>query len=117
MTQITIKRTGLPPLRFTGEKIGSGDTRIEHGNRANRWTEVNIYITKGCKWIAEVRSITCWQGEHDHFKASSFDTPKELIDWLSEDNDGVLGRASQEACDNAAKNSTTFAESFVELID
>ena len=114
---IQINRTGEPPLRFTGVEIGSGDTRIEGGNRANRWTEVTIYRTKGGKLIAHVGYRTCWQGEHDTDNAKSFETPAELVEWLKDDNDGRLGRASQEACEDAAKNDEAFGKAFVEEVE
>ena len=114
---ITITRTGEPPLRFTGIEIGSGDTKIDGGNRANRWTEVTIYITKGGKYVAHVGYRTCWQGEHDTDNARSFATPIELVEWLRSDNDGRLGRASQEACEEAAKNDEAFGKSFVEEVE
>ena len=114
---IQITRTGEPPLRFTGTKIGSGDTQIEGGNRANRWTEVNIYVTRGGKYIAHVGYRTCWQGEHGSDNARSFATPTELIGWLRSDNEGRLGRASQEACEDAAKNDDAFGKAFVEEVE
>ena len=114
---ITITRTGEPPLRFAGFEIGSGDTKIDGGNRANRWTEVTIYITKGGKYVAHVGHRTCWQGEHDTDNARSFATPVELVEWLKNDNDGRLGRASQEACEEAAKNDEAFGKAFVEEVD
>lgn len=117
MKSVTITRTGEPPLRFTGVEIGSGDTRIEGGNRANRWTEVTIYRTKGGKLIAHVGYRTCWQGEHDTDNAKSFETPAELVEWLKDDNDGRLGRASQEACEDAAKNDEAFGKAFVEEVE
>lgn len=114
---IQITRTGEPPLRFAGVEIGSGDTKIDGGSRANRWTEVTIYITKGGKYIAHVGYRTCWQGEHDTDNARSFTTPAELVEWLKEDNEGRLGRASQEACEEAAKNDSEFGKAFVEEVE
>ena len=114
---VTITRTGEPPLRFVGTEIGCGDTKIDQGNRANRWTEVTIYRTKGGKYIAHVGYRTCWQGEHSTDSAKSFTAPAELVEWLRSDNDGRLGRASQEACEEAAKNDTEFGKVFVEEVE
>ena len=83
MEKITINRDGLPPIAFTGEQIASADNRVGNdGNRANRWTEVSIYRTKGGKFIAALTRLTCWQGESDRCAAASFATAPEIIDWL-----------------------------------
>ena len=113
MTQQNIDRTGLPPLRFIGEAIGNGSTR---GHSSTRWTNVSIYRTKGGKWVANVVNRTQWEGEHDYAKAQPFESPKELIKFLC-DNEERLGRASQEACENAAKANPEFAAAFVETLD
>ena len=117
MKPIQITRTGEPPLRFTGTKIGSGSTRTNRGEGQNRWTTVTIYRTKGGKLIAHIGYRTCWQGEHDTDNAKSFTTPAELVEWLKDDNDGRLGRASQEACEEAAKNDAEFGKAFVEEVE
>ena len=114
---ITITRTGEPPLRFTGAEIGSGSTRTSSGDSSNRWTTVKVYRTKGGKYVASVGHYTCWKGEHDSIEAGSFTTPAELVEWLKSDNDGRLGRASQEACEEAAKNDEAFGRAFVEEVE
>ena len=110
---ITITRTGEPPLRFTGAEIGSGEVEVGTGRRVR----VRIYKTKGGKYVASVDSITRWQGEHDTTSAKSFVTPEEVVEWLRSDNDGRLGLASQEACEEAAKNDEAFGKAFVEEVD
>ena len=110
---ITITRTGEPPLRFAGFEIGSGEVEVGTGRRVL----VRIYKTKGGKYVASVDSITKWQGEHDTTSAKSFVTPEEVVEWLRSDNDGRLGRASQEACEEAAKNDEAFGKAFVEEVD
>lgn len=113
MEVITITRTGEPPLRFTGVEIGSGDNATGTG----RSVQVRIYRTKGGKYVARVYYSTCWQGEHDTCNAKSFATPAELIEWLRADNDGSLGRTSQESCEEAAKNDEAFGKAFVEEVE
>ena len=117
MKVITLERTGLPPIRFTGIEVGSGSTRTVSGEGQNRWTTVCIYRSKGGKWLAHVRRMTCWEGEQCSYSATSAATPAELIAWLSNDNDGHLGRASQEACEEAAKNDAEFGKAFVEEVE
>ena len=78
MEKLIIKRDGLPPIAFTGEQIASADNRVGNdGNRANRWTEVAIYRTKGGKFIAALTRLTCWQGESDRHAAASFSSAAE----------------------------------------
>ena len=110
---ITITRTGEPPLRFTGAEIGS--EKVATG--AGRGIRVQIYKTKGGKYVASVEHNTCWQGEHSTTSAKSFATPLEVVEWLRSDNDGRLGRASQEACKEAAKNDEAFGKAFVEEVE
>jgi hypothetical protein len=116
MEQIEIRRTGLPPIRFTGEQIGKGSTRSIRGEGQNRWTEVSIYHTQGGRYVAHVGRITCWQGETDHHAAVSKATPQEVVAWLKGEDD-KLGRASQEAVEMAAKNDPAFAEAWVEAVE
>ena len=110
---ITITRTGEPPLRFTGFKIGSEN--IATG--AGRGIRVQIYKTKSGKYVASVEHHTCWQGEHSTTNAKSIATPLEVVEWLRPDKGGRLGRASQEACEEAAKNDEAFGKAFVEEVE
>jgi len=116
MEKIIIKRDGLPPIAFNGEKIGSGDNRIISGNSANRWTEVAIYRTAGGRYVVSLARFTCWQGESDHHAATSKATSDEIIEWLKEGEDS-LGSVSQEAVEEAAGNDTGFAQVWVETVD
>jgi hypothetical protein len=117
MQKHTIKRDGDRPIVFTGELIGKGDNQVgSDGNRANRWTEVAIYRTKGRRYVAELTRHTCWQGESDRRSAGSFATAGELIEWLKEGEDS-LGSVSQEAVEDAAKNDDGFAAEWVEEVE
>lgn len=111
---IELNRTGLPPIRFTGREIGSGSTRT---NDSTRWTSVSIYRSQGGRWLASVASFSCWEDEQDHHRAAAFETALGLVDWLTADNDGRLGRASQQACEEASKADPDFREAYVEVID
>jgi hypothetical protein len=118
MERHIITRDGLPPISFTGELIGDADNSISRdGNRANRWTEVEIYRTKAGKYVGHVRSLTCWQGERNHDAATSTVTAGELIDWLRKDNDGELGPVSQEAVEEAVKVDQGFAAAWIEEVE
>ncbi len=113
-TKQSIKRTGLPPIVFNGHAIGSGSTHSHQGDSQNRWTEVDIYRTAAGRFIWHLAHMTCWQGEHDYFSGGSCATAAECITALQDDQ-GNLGRASQEACEEAAKNDPDFK--FEEVIE
>lgn len=113
MNQITLHRTGLPPIKFMGEEIASGSTR---GNNSTRWTTIRLYRSKGGKWLYSIERRTCWQGEKDHVEAGSVATPQELIEVLKNE-EGLLGEASQEACEEAAQKCPEFAAVFVEIVE
>ena len=116
MEKVIIKRDGLPPIAFTGEVIGSGSNSIQGGNRANRWTEVEIYRTKGGRFVVTLSRFTCWQGESDRHSAKSCATAAEVIDWLKE-GESELGSVSQEAVEDAAKVAPEFAAVWVEEVE
>lgn len=119
MDKIIIKRDGLPPISFTGELIASADNVIANGgngNRANRWTEVDIYRTKGAKYVVSIRRRTIWQGENDRATAGSFNDAASAIEFLKEDRDD-LGAVSQEAVEKATKVDPAFAAAWVEEVE
>lgn len=117
MDKHTIKRDGHPPIVFRGELIAEANNRVGNdGNRANRWTEVAIYKTKGGNYVARVSRFTCWQGETDHHTATAEETPAALVTWLMKD-DGTLGSVSQEAVEKAAKADPGFAAAWVEEVE
>ncbi len=117
MEKHTIKRDGLPPIAFTGELIGAGDNRVQDGNRANRWIEINIYRTQAGKFVASVERFTCWQGENGDRSAISRATADEIIDWLRGPDGSVLGAVSQEAVEKAAKVEPAFAAAWIETVE
>lgn len=105
---ITVDRTGLPPIRFAGTEIGSGST-----GGLTRWTAVTIYKTKGGGYVTQVENLTIWQGERDYSVGNSHETAREAIFSLA-DEDGKLGRASQEAIERAVKADPAFAAAWME---
>ena len=118
MEKHTIKRTGLPPIVFTGERISSASNRYGPNGHRNRWFEVRIYRTKGGKYVALFYGYTQWQGESDHLTADSFGSVGEVIDWLRlKYADGLLDEVGQEAVEEAAENDPAFAAAWVEVVE
>ena len=107
-----IERTGQPPLRFKPSNEWLSSNRTVSGGNSNRWTTVVIYKTKGGKYVARISSYTIWEGESDYHKAESFGTPTEVIDYLRND-EGHLGRVSQDAIKSACEEDPAFAAAYV----
>ena len=116
MEKHQIERDGLPPIAFIGEIIGEGTTRTCRGETQNRWTEVEIYRTKGGRYIARVKHISCWQGEFNASEAKSLATPAEVIAYLQDEGER-LGAAAEEAVIAATKADPGFAAVWVETVE
>ncbi len=112
----TLIRDGKPPLKFTGAIIGTGSNRTAQGVRQNRWTEVNIYRTRGGRYVAAVNYHTQGQGEPQYDKAESFGAADAMLEWLRDDNGGTLGGVAQEALASAAKNDSAIDAAYVEVV-
>ena len=116
MEKITIKRDGRKPITFTGEMIGKASSHSHQGDKQNRWTEVEIYLTRGGNYVALLVRRTCWQGESDRLDAEVCLTPADVIAFLSE-GEPELGTVSQEAVEKAAKNDEAFAKAWIEEVE
>lgn len=114
LTKYVIRRDGLPPISFQGQEIGSATNGGSESR--GRWLEVDIYKTKGGRYIASWTHRTCWQGEHDTRKAKSHLTAADLIEWLKNGED-TLNDVAQEAVERAAKTDTHFAGYWVEEVE
>lgn len=81
---VTLERTGKPPLVFTGtvvsESLGSPGNDPAH----ERYHNIVIWRTKAGKWIGEVEYVTERKGEVNYYAAEAFDDPQELAAALHE---------------------------------
>jgi arylamine N-acetyltransferase len=60
----TLSRTGDVPLKFEGEHLAGISTQQGPGGKdRNRWYEVDLYRTRGGKYVLKVHFMTLWQGE------------------------------------------------------
>lgn len=57
--QYIIDRQNARPIKFSGEKIASTDSR--QGSNG-RWTELALYKTDSGKYVCEKIGLTLWQG-------------------------------------------------------
>ena len=95
METIIIQRDNDKDLKFTGENVASASSSensamSNYSGSTGRWTELNLYKTKGGKFVCEQIGYTCWQGEHTRRKAVVCETEEEIIDffgqgWLAKD--------------------------------
>lgn len=94
--QVSIERTGKPPLRFTSIAQWSADDEIQPGgSRESRFTRVTIHRTKGGRIVVRESALTRWDGELNSHRGESFTTAAEAIAWLA--SEGGLGAVAQEA--------------------
>jgi len=118
MEKFKVSRDGLPPISFTGELIGTGCNRSHQGPTQNRWTEVNIYRTKGGRYVWSLVHNTIWQGESDSYSGGSCATAAEVIEALKGDReDGKLGSVSEQAVVSATEDDPAFAALWVEEVE
>lgn len=76
--EITLKRTGKPPLRFRGELIEESDGERQRGKENTRWHELGVYRTEGGKFVLRIAYRTRWQGELDRDDAVILDRPEKV---------------------------------------
>lgn len=118
MKKHKIGRDGLPPIVFTGEHIGGGSSHSHQGPNQNRWTEVNIYRTKGGRYVWSLAHRTIWEGESNSYSGGSCATAAEVVEELKYGRDDTkLGSVSEEAVIEATKNDPAFAALWVEEVE
>jgi len=110
MKQYSIERDGKRNLTFQGDLLGTGGGY--RNDCGGRWTEIEIYRTKGGKFILSIVGRTQWQGESQRHAASIHETEAEVIAELEQPDynanvdaiykDSVyLSDVAKEALDNA----------------
>jgi hypothetical protein len=84
VAEITLDRTGLPPLRFRGEEVARVEGRWSRGRETNRWHEVAVYRTEGGRHVVAIGYRTLWQGELDHDHVTHAAAPAAVIEALQD---------------------------------
>jgi hypothetical protein len=96
MKTFTLKIDNAPSVRFTGELVASpasSDDRAmgrSYSSQTSRWTELELYKTKGGKFICHQVGRTCWQGERDRFSGKVCETLEDVKEffghrWLAQE--------------------------------
>ena len=113
LENFTLSRDGLPPIVFVGSEIGYASDQTHN---SSRWQTVRIYRSRAGRYIVRDRRDTCWQGEHDTVRASSFAIAAQAIKWL-QNSDGKLSVAAQLAVEAAAENDEGLAGAWMEQVE
>lgn len=95
METFTLKNDNAPAVRFTGVEVASASSSANNASSyysgsVGRWTVLELYKTKGGKFIAHSVGRTQWQGEHDRYKVAVCETEADVIaffghGWLAKD--------------------------------
>ena len=96
METFTIYVDNQPNIRFTGELVASASSSEDRasGSRwsgdTGRWTELELYKTKGGKYVCQQIGRTRWQGERTRYSGKVCETLDEVFDffghrWLAKD--------------------------------
>lgn len=88
METFTLEIDNEPNIRFTGELMAcavSSDNQAMGSNysgQTGRWTELELYRTKGGKFICHQVGRTRWQGERDRFSGKVCETLEEVKEFF-----------------------------------
>lgn len=63
MQSIKLNRSGNSPLVFEGELIGESSSEIVHGQKQNRWHDIQVYRTADSRFVVHVGFCSQWIGE------------------------------------------------------
>lgn len=74
----TISRDGLPPIRYTGEIIGSRNNGSH--NNSTRWSVWTIHRTQSGKLILQTVHVSQWEGERTQRSATVYQNAKALCE-------------------------------------
>lgn len=86
MEKVHLRRTGLPPLAFTGEVVAKENSRIDgSGHLEGRWHEATLYRAQDGRYVLYVEYKTRWN-ELPNEVAFVAQTPAEVSKTLLDYN-------------------------------
>lgn len=102
METFTLESDNEPNIRFTGELIAhvsSSENQAmgsSYSGQTGRWTVLELYKTKGGKFVCHQIGRTKWQGERDRYQCKVVDTQDEVIEffghrWLAKELYEIAG--------------------------
>lgn len=90
MNTIVVERDNDRDIKFTGERIASvsssaNNARSDYSGTRGCWATLNLYQTKGGKFVCERIDFTLWQGQKDRSSGAVCDTEDEVVDFFGDD--------------------------------
>lgn len=84
MEVIVLDNDGARDVRFTGELLASTSSSANNASSyysgaPGRWTTLNLYKTKGGKFVCQSVGHTQWQGEHTRHKTQVCETEADVV--------------------------------------
>jgi hypothetical protein len=109
ITEYKLERTGDALVQFTGQLIAQGSSHSDEGPRSDTWHEVDIYQTRGGKWIGYI----WFNGRSDEeCTVIVFDSQPHLRDKLLH-----YGHADSKSYKRALSQALSDVELFIEEIE
>jgi len=99
MERIRVHRDGMKDLVFEGELLGAASNRYIGGQSQTTWFELELYKTKGGKYVLYEGFKTCWQGEADTHSAKVYENVDALRDGFLEEMSNLEYSLFSEACE------------------
>lgn len=95
MTEITLERSGLRPLRFRGALVWRWETSPDrasprYSGDPGRWTVLELYETAAGSYLLYEQRCTNWTGERDHLASHQFAALPEVAGWLEQNCPGAI---------------------------
>lgn len=90
MKEYVIERDNGPSIKFTGIHVaGAGSSAnnaagSSYSGQTGRWCELDLYQTKGGKFVCAEVGYTQWQGERNRYSATVCDTEAEVIKFFGQ---------------------------------
>ena len=89
MKEYTIERDNAPNLKFTGTYVAGASSSANnaagssYSGQVGRWCELDLYKTKGGKFVCSQIGYTQWQGEKNRYSGAVCETEAEVIKFFA----------------------------------
>jgi len=100
MKKFILERDGGPDLMFFGDRVA----QVVSNETAGRWLELNLFKSRGGKFICQKIKKTQWEGEYDFFDVKVCKTETEVKEYFGQ------GRLSKELYNEAKIENIEFVE-------
>jgi hypothetical protein len=90
MKEYVIERDNGPSIKFTGTHVaGAGSSAnnaagSSYSGETGRWCELDLYKTKGGKFVCAQVGYTQWQGERNRYSAAVCESEAEVIKFFGQ---------------------------------